>query len=127
MQTFFASTSPAVRAQERPPPLSPAERRASSFLIGTGLAIAGLWCLSLPGAFRNGLLRYAGAAETGNIPLFHLAAEAAMAMTSVASGRALRARRPYGRVLLLRLAACSSTQRSTRQGGCSAISPGWSS
>jgi hypothetical protein len=125
MQTFFASTSPAVRAQERPPPLSPAERRASSFLIGTGLAIAGLWCLSLPGAFRNGLLRYAGAAETGNIPVFHLAAEAAMAMTSVASGRALRARRPYGRGAAL--AACSSTQRSTRQGGCSAISPGWSS
>jgi hypothetical protein len=110
MQTFFASTSPAVRAQERPPPLSPAERRASSFLIGTGLAIAGLWCLSLPGAFRNGLLRYAGAAETGNIPLFHLAAEAAMAMTSVASGRALRARRPYGRGAAL--AACGMLEYS---------------
>src|SRR5271165_2239451 len=104
--------SPAARAEERPPPLSSRQRRASSFPIGTGLAIAGLWCFSLPGAFRNGLFRYAGTTDSGNIPVFNLVAEAAMAMTSVAGGWALRARRPYGRVLLLRHAACGMLEYS---------------
>ena len=62
------------------------------------------------GAFRNGLFRYAGTTESGNIPVFHLVAEAAMAMTSVAGGWALRARRPYGRGAAL--AACGMLEYS---------------
>ncbi|WP_409332677.1 hypothetical protein [Trujillonella humicola] len=66
-----------------------AERRAGWFLLGTGAGVAGLWATSLPGAFRGGLFTYAGTPEAGNVPAFHLAAEAAMAASSLAAGTSL--------------------------------------
>ena len=66
-----------------------AERRAGWFLLGVGTGVAGLWTATLRDAFHGGLFTYAGTPEAGNIPAFHLAAEAGMAATSLAAGTAL--------------------------------------
>lgn len=72
------------------------------FLIGIGAGIAGLWAVSLPGAFDQGLASYVGTPDTGSIPLFHVVAEGLMAATSLVAGlavlRDLRSGRPLALV-----------------------------
>lgn len=59
------------------------------FLISIGVVIAALWAASLPGAFDDGVLTYAGTSDVGNIPVFHLLAEGVMATVAILSGVAL--------------------------------------
>jgi hypothetical protein len=65
------------------------EQLAGCFLLGTGAGVSLLWAASLPGAFRGGLFTYAGTPEAGNIPVFHVVAEAGMAASSLVAGTAL--------------------------------------
>ena len=77
------------------------EQQAGWFLLGVGGVVGGLWAASLPGAFRDGLFTYAGTPEAGNIPAFHLVAEAGMAATSAAAGAALLRGHPHRRAASL--------------------------
>ena len=83
--------------KDRRPPPDRQERLAGWFLLAVGGGVAGLWTVSLPGAFRQGPFTYAGTPEAGNIPAFHLAAEGGMAVASLTAGTALLRGWPHRR------------------------------
>lgn len=80
--------SAAARGRAAHPAVERADRWAGRFLLAAGIAVACLWAVSLPGAFHDGLFRYAGTDEAGNIPLFHLVAEGVMAAVAIVAGLA---------------------------------------
>ena len=74
---------------------APLPRWVGWYLVVVGAGVALLWVASLPGAFDDGMFSYAGTAAAGNIPIFHVAAEAAMAATALAAGVAVLRRHRY--------------------------------
>jgi hypothetical protein len=62
----------------------------SWYLLIVGVGVLALWAVSLPGAFRDGLLDYSGNATTGNVPVFHVVAEGVMAATALTAALLLR-------------------------------------
>jgi hypothetical protein len=87
-----AATVPPRRA-----PAAPRRRWVGWYLVIVGAGVGVLWAASLPGAFDDGLLAYAGTAAAGNIPVFHLVAEAVMAATAIVAGVAILRRFRLGR------------------------------
>jgi hypothetical protein len=65
---------------------TPTPRWISWYLIAVGVGVGVLWTASLPGAFQDGLFTYAGTSTAGNVPFFHILAEAIMAATALTAG-----------------------------------------
>lgn len=78
---------------------STVERQSGWFYLVVGFAVGGLWLASLPGAFEDGVLTYAGTEDVGNIPIFHLVAELTMAVTALGAGWALHREAQHARTL----------------------------
>jgi hypothetical protein len=77
-------------------PTPTARRLVGWHLVVVGTGVAALWAASLPSAFEDGMLTYAGTQAVGNIAVFQVVAEGMMASTALAAGVGVLSRTPQG-------------------------------
>lgn len=82
-------------------PTPTARRLVGWHLVVVGTGVAALWAASLPSAFEDGMLTYAGTQAVGNIAVFQVVAEAMMASTALAAGVGVLRGHRRGRALAL--------------------------
>ncbi len=103
--------------------LRPVPRWVCWYLLVVGAGVAALWATSLPGAFDEGMFTYAGTAAVGNIPVFHVVAEASTAPTALAAGVGLLRRHPHGRSAALLANGMLAYSAVNSSGGCCTTNP----